>query len=86
MSAPTRTLDLRQLAPPEPMERILAIVESLAPGESIDALTPLYPTPLLAILHADGFQTDVVPCDGGFQVRITRGCDIDEAGRGRNGT
>jgi len=85
MTAPVATLDLRHLAPPEPMERILAAVESLAPGESIEALTPLYPTPLLAILHADGFRTDVEPHDGGFHVQITCG-DDDEEGRGSNGT
>lgn len=80
------TLDLRHLAPPEPMERILAAVGSLGIGESIEALTPLYPTPLLAILQADGFHTDVAPDEGGFRVRITRAQahDPGERGRGRD--
>ncbi|MDR0183401.1 DUF2249 domain-containing protein [Lysobacter arvi] len=66
------TLDLRQLAPPEPMERILAAVESLQPGEALVALTPLYPAPLLAILQADGMLADVAAHEDGFCVRITR--------------
>ena len=72
MPASIATLDLRHLAPPEPMERILAAVETLATGDCLDALTPLYPAPLLSILHADGLETDVDPVDGGFRVRITR--------------
>ncbi|MEN1925889.1 DUF2249 domain-containing protein [Luteimonas sp. MJ293] len=47
-------LDLRHLPPPEPMERILDAVTALAPGESIDALTPCWPAPLLPILEAQG--------------------------------
>ena len=33
-------LDLRNLPPPEPMDRILDAVQSLRPGEHIEALTP----------------------------------------------
>lgn len=47
-------LDLRNLPAPEPMERILAAVETLAPGESIEALTPFWPAPLLPILEMQG--------------------------------
>jgi hypothetical protein len=68
--APVSTLDLRHLAPPEPMERILAAVASLAPDDCLEALTPLYPAPLLAILHADGFATQVEPIEDGYRVRI----------------
>ena len=69
---PVDVLDLRHLAPPEPMECILAAVETLAAGDCLDALTPLYPAPLLAILHADGLQTRVDPVEGGYRVRVTR--------------
>lgn len=88
MRAPVATLDLRHLAPPEPMERILAAVESLAPGECLEALTPLYPLPLLAILQADGLQADVEPVEGGFCVRIVRidGAEPGGQGGGHAGT
>lgn len=81
MAGPIATLDLRHLAPPEPLERILAAVESLARGDCLDALTPLYPAPLLAILQADGFHCETEPVEGGFRVRISR--DDDRSGRGR---
>ena len=85
MREATATLDLRHLAPPGPMERILAAVETLAPGDYLDALTPLYPSPLLAILQADGFDTQVVAIDDGFRVRIAHAA-CDEQGRGCGGT
>lgn len=47
-------LDLRHLPPPEPMERILDAVTALAPGESIDALTPCWPALLLPLLEMQG--------------------------------
>ena len=47
-------LDLRNLPPPEPMDRILDAVEALRPGDHIEALTPCWPAPLLAILEARG--------------------------------
>jgi uncharacterized protein (DUF2249 family) len=83
VAVPTATLDLRHLAPPEPMERILAAVGSLAVDESLEALTPLYPAPLLAILQADGFRADVEPVDGGFRVRIARIAGNDSIMQGR---
>ena len=42
-------LDLRDLAAPEPMERILDCLRTLRRGERLVALTPLYPAPLLPI-------------------------------------
>lgn len=48
-------LDLRALAAPEPMERILASLRTLERGERLVALTPLYPAPLLPILESWGF-------------------------------
>ncbi len=70
---PVCVLDLRHLAPPEPMERILEAVQSLKAGECLDAMTPLYPAPVLAILRADGFTTDACPMVSGYRVRIARG-------------
>ena len=47
-------LDLRNLPAPEPMERILEAVETLVPGDCIEALTPFWPAPLLPILEQQG--------------------------------
>ncbi len=49
--APTRHLDNRDLDPPEPMVRILAAVEEMAPGEVLSALLcrePMFLFPELA--------------------------------------
>lgn len=48
-------LDLRDLAPPEPMRRIIAELDSLQRGQRLVALTPLRPLPLMPILDAWGF-------------------------------
>ncbi len=64
-------LDLRGLAPPEPMLRALAAADALTPGQSIQVLTPLLPTPLLETLTARGLHT--VACElpeGGARVLI----------------
>lgn len=50
----TVQLDLRHLPAPEPMERILDAVEALCPGDSIEALTPFWPAPLLPLLEMQG--------------------------------
>ncbi|KLJ02038.1 DUF2249 domain-containing protein [Luteimonas sp. FCS-9] len=48
-------LDLRHLPPPEPMERILDALSTLAPGQWLDASTPMRPLPLWSLLGRDGF-------------------------------
>ncbi len=58
-------LDLRTLAAPEPMERILDCLRTLQRGERLVALTPLYPAPLLPILEQWGFAYRVRDADAG---------------------
>ena len=58
-------LDLRALAAPEPMERILDCLRTLRRGERLVALTPLYPAPLLPILDQWGFAYRVRDADAG---------------------
>lgn len=58
-------LDLRTLAAPEPMERILDCLRTLRRGERLVALTPLYPAPLLPILDQWGFAYRVRDADAG---------------------
>lgn len=48
-------LDVRGLEPPEPMMRILAALETLAPGAQLRALTDRKPVHLLAELDSRGF-------------------------------
>ena len=58
-------MDLRDLAAPEPMERILDCLRTLQRGERLVALTPLYPAPLLPILDQWGFAYRVRDADAG---------------------
>ena len=64
-------LDLRNLPPPEPMERILDAVQALRPGQRIEALTPFWPAPLLPILEQQGCAWRREPSRSGDHARIT---------------
>lgn len=63
-------LDLRALPPPQPMQRILDALADLAPGQRLEALTPLRPLPLLPMLAAQGFSWQLFDLDDG-QAQIT---------------
>jgi uncharacterized protein (DUF2249 family) len=63
-------LDLRELAPPEPMVRILEVLESLSSGEKLVAFTPFYPENLLPLLKERGFQWEIER-ERGQSCRIT---------------
>jgi len=64
-------LDLRGLEPPEPLERTLEALDTLAPGSRLRILVPHEPFPLYAILDRHGYrwQSEALP-DGGFAVLI----------------
>ncbi|WEN14542.1 DUF2249 domain-containing protein [Rhodanobacter sp. AS-Z3] len=73
-------LDLRGLPSPEPMIRALAAADALQPGQSLQVLTPLLPTPLLDVLQARGLQvTAALLPTGGASVLIRCPADDDEA-------
>ena len=57
-------LDLRELAPPEPMVRILECLESMDADERLVALTPFYPENLFPVLEERGFRWEVEKEDG----------------------
>ena len=64
-------LDLRWLPSPEPMLRALAVADALLPGQAVQVLTPLLPTPLLDALASRGMQTTVFALPtGGARVLI----------------
>ena len=58
-------LDLRDLAAPEPMDRILDCLRTLQRGERLAAQTPLFPAPLLPILDQWGFAYRVRDTEAG---------------------
>lgn len=64
-------LDLRDLPSPEPMHRALAAADALQPGQTLQVLTPMMPTPLLEVLASRGLQvtTAMLP-SGGARVLI----------------
>lgn len=70
--AAMREFDLRTLPAPEPMQRALALADTLAAGESVAVLTPLLPTPLLDALARRGLHSRArsLP-DGGARIVIT---------------
>lgn len=66
-----RAIDLRGLAAPEPLLRALEAADALAPGECLELLTPLLPTPLLQALAERGFVARArVLADGSASVRV----------------
>lgn len=68
-----RRLDLRGMAPPEPMVRILSELPTLGPGEALDAVLPHEPVPLYAQLVQRGFKHELVSDEpGACVVRISR--------------
>jgi len=66
-------LDLTDLAPPEPLERLLRAASQLAPGASLLALLPRDPVPAKAQLLARGLSFEVVVfADGRALLRVRR--------------
>ena len=63
-------LDLRGLAPPEPIVRIFQALER-APGEPLRAILPHEPVPLYALLAERGFTyRGAQRADGGYELLI----------------
>jgi len=66
-------VDNRGLEPPEPMVRILAIVQQLAPGQRMEALNERQPMLLYPKLEELGLthQTEQMPA-GHYRITVTR--------------
>lgn len=68
-----RRLDLRGMAPPEPMMRIMAELTTLGAGEALEAVLPHEPVPLYAMLERGGWAHEVVSHEAGAcVVRVRR--------------
>lgn len=63
------TLDVRRLMPPEPLERTLAALENLGPGERLLQVNERVPVFLLPVLEERGYQYAVE--ETGDAVRLT---------------
>ncbi len=67
-----RELDVRGLPPCEPMERILAALDDLPAGETLDVLIHREPFPLYALLAERGFASRTEAAGADFRLLIAR--------------
>lgn len=70
MSNADLTLDVRNLPPPEPLERCLEKIWELAGDQRLHLLIDREPHPLFAILDRHGFEHSCLPENGYFKVSI----------------
>jgi len=63
-------LDVRSLAPPEPLERVLDALATLARGDRLRVLLPREPFPLYDLLRRMGYRWRTEPAPGRFELLI----------------
>ena len=64
-------IDGRELQPPEPMERTLEALDTLAEGDQVLLLLYCQPHPLFGILKRNGYAwSEDVRADGTREIRI----------------
>lgn len=69
--AQERVLDVLWLDPPEPLERTLEALETLAPGERLRVLIHRKPQMLFPILKEWGYTYQMSDCpDGSYEILI----------------
>jgi uncharacterized protein (DUF2249 family) len=67
-----KLVDARWLPPPEPMERVLDALDTLAPGDHIRLLIHREPYPLYDILRAWGYRHSTQMLDdGSYEIVIS---------------
>lgn len=67
-------IDARGLEPPEPLEKVMATLSLLRPGQSIRLLLHREPFPLYAILDERSYRHDTTAQpDGSYIILIRRG-------------
>jgi uncharacterized protein (DUF2249 family) len=70
-TTPFRTVDGRNLQPPEPLELTLAALDELPPGEHVLLLLNCSPGPLFNFLRRNGYRwTETMSDDGTNFIRI----------------
>jgi uncharacterized protein (DUF2249 family) len=68
-----RLLDVRELEPPEPLERVLELLDTLAAGDSLRMLHRRQPNLLYPILEREGFaHRTTTTAEGDFEILIWR--------------
>jgi hypothetical protein len=68
-----RIIDGRDMQPPEPLERALTELATLAPDQELVMLLHCEPVPLYAILERNGFRhRSTLLADGTNEVRIQK--------------
>lgn len=66
-------LDARDMAPPEPMQHALDLLERLRPGDRLRMLHHREPYPLYTILNQRGFLHKTTELDdGSYEILIWR--------------
>ncbi len=65
-------IDARWLEPPEPLEKVMATLSLLRPGQSIRLLLHREPFPLYAILDERGYSRDTTAQPDGSYVILIR--------------
>ena len=69
----SRLIDGRDMVPPEPLERAIAELQTLAPGDELVMLLRCEPLPLYAMLDRNGFRHQTTPRpDGTNEIRIRK--------------
>ena len=73
MNSEPRVIDGRDMEPPEPLERAMAALATLAPGEELVMLLHCEALPLYSMLERNGFgyRSRLRP-DGSNEVRIQK--------------
>ena len=70
---PERVIDGREMQPPEPLERALEALDTLAEGDELLLLLYCQPHPLFAILSKNGYAwCDELRADGTREIRIRK--------------
>jgi uncharacterized protein (DUF2249 family) len=69
----TILIDGREMVPPEPLERTVEALDTLAAGDDILLLLHCTPQPLFNILRNSGFSwREEFAADGTHEIRITK--------------
>jgi uncharacterized protein (DUF2249 family) len=69
----TTVIDGREMQPPEPMERTMEALDTLADGDEVVLLLYCQPHPLFTILKNNGYAwSEDLRADGTREIRIHR--------------